>query len=104
MLSDTHRPVSFKDVTINNGFVANLQTLFRDNTIQAIHSSFGEAGRFDTFLRDLKRVPPDESQLFRESDVTKWIEGAAYFLQHNDMPGVETRIDEPVQRIEEAKE
>ena len=103
MFSGLKQPVSFREITLNNGFWANRQELFRDITLDAVYDRFEETGRFASLHLDWKEGQPNKPHIFWESDITKWIEGAAYFLQHHDMPELEARIDELVRRMEQAQ-
>ena len=47
---------------------------------------------------------PYKPHIFWESDVTKWIEGAAYFLQKKRDPELEARVDELVSYMARTQE
>lgn len=95
---------SFKNITITGGFWKKKQDLFRDVTIEAVYDRFEETGRFEALKFNWKEGMPDRPHIFWESDVTKWIEGAAYFLQKRREPLLEEKIDELVGRMERTQE
>ena len=51
-----------------------------------------------------KKGMPNQPHIFWESDVTKWIEGAAYFLKKERDPELEAKIDELVGRMERTQD
>lgn len=95
---------SFKNITITGGFWKKKQDLFRGVTMEAVYDRFEETGRFEALKFNWKEGMPNRPHIFWESDVTKWIEGAAYFLQKRRDPLLEEKIDELVGRMERAQE
>lgn len=94
------KAVGCKDVSITNGFWKDKQELVEKVTVDAVYNRFDETGRFAAMKCDWKEGDPFKPHIFWESDVTKWIEGAAYFLQKKRNPELEARIDELVDRME----
>lgn len=92
--------VSFRDVDITSGFWKEKQALNRNVTIYAVRDRFEDTGRFAAFRCDWKEGMPNRPHFFWDSDVAKWIEGAAYILQKEDAPDLEKKIDETVDLIE----
>ena len=78
------KPVSFADSTITGGFWKTEQDLCRKVTVNAVYDRFEETGRFEALKMQWKKGMPNQPHIFWESDVTKWIEGAAYFLKKED--------------------
>lgn len=95
---------SFKNITITGGFWKKKQDLFRGVTMEAVYDRFEETGRFEALKFNWKEGMPNRPHIFWESDVTKWIEGAAYFLQKRRDPLLEEKIDELVGWMERAQE
>lgn len=93
-------PVSFEKSNVTGGFWKAYQDLFRRVTVDAVYDRFEETGRFEALKFNWKEGMPHKPHIFWESDVTKWIEGAAYFLQKQRDPDLEARIDELVERME----
>lgn len=98
------RPVGFADSRITGGFWKERQDLFRRVTIGAVYDRFEETGRFEALKFNWKKGMPFQPHIFWESDVTKWIEGAAYFLKKERNPELEARIDELIARMERTQE
>lgn len=94
-------PVSFRQVTLGEGFWKERQKITRDVTVNAVYQRFDETGRFESLKCNWKKGQPGQPHIFWESDITKWIEGAAYFLQKERDAVLETKIDELVDRMEE---
>lgn len=93
-------PAGFEKSSVTGGFWKRYQDLFRRVTIDAVYDRFEETGRFEALKFNWKEGMPNKPHIFWESDVTKWIEGAAYFLQKQRDPELEARIDELVERME----
>lgn len=93
-------PIGFEKSRITGGFWKEYQELFRRVTVDAVYDRFEETGRFEALKFNWKEGMPGKPHIFWESDVTKWIEGAAYFLQEQRDPKLEERIDELVARME----
>ena len=96
--------VSFADSGITGGFWKEKQDLFRRVTVDAVYNRFEETGRFEALKMNWKKGMPFQPHIFWESDVTKWIEGASYFLQKKRDPELEARIDELVDRMERTQD
>ena len=96
--------VGFENIAITDGFWKEKQDLFRDVTLDAIYQRFKETGRFEALKCNWKKGMPFEPHIFWESDVTKWIEGAAYFLQKERDVELEARIDALVEDMYHSQE
>lgn len=97
-------PIDFSHSTITGGFWKKRQDLCRNVTVNAVYDRFEETGRFEALKMDWKEGMPKKPHIFWESDVTKWIEGAAYFLKQHRDPSLEARIDELVDRMEKTQD
>ena len=93
------KEITFDKVNITGGFWKEKQDLFREKTIGAVYDRFEETGRFEALKCSWKEGMPFKPHIFWESDVTKWIEGAAYFLQKERDSSLEEKIDELVERM-----
>lgn len=98
------KSVSFDQIELTDGFWKERQDLFRDVTIKAVFDRFEETGRFEALKFNWKEGMPHKPHIFWESDVTKWIEGAAYFLQKQGDPELEAMVDELVDRMVDTQE
>lgn len=93
------KPVTFEKINVTGGFWKEKQDLFYEKTIGAVYDRFEETGRFEALKFNWKEGMPNKPHIFWESDVTKWIEGAAYFLQKKRDRELEARVDELVERM-----
>ena len=73
-----HRTVNFSHTRITGGFWKQKQALVRRVTTKAVYDRFSDTGRIDAFRFDWKEGSPNKPHFFWDSDVAKWIEGAAY--------------------------
>lgn len=97
-------PVSYQDLTVTGGFWKDKQDLFRKITVDAVYDRFEETGRFEALKFNWKEGMPNKPHIFWESDVTKWIEGAAYFLKKQRDPELEAKVDELVARMKRTQD
>ncbi len=100
----TGKQVSFRNLTVTDGFWKEKQDLFRHVTVDAVYDRFEETGRFEALKFNWKKGMPNQPHIFWESDVTKWIEGVAYFLQKQRDPDLEAKVDELVARMQKTQE
>lgn len=91
--------VDFYETKITGGFWREKLDLVRKVTIGAVYDRFRETGRFDAFRCDWKEGMPGRPHYFWDSDVAKWIEGAAYALREKRDPALEAVIDEVVDNV-----
>lgn len=104
MNKTTAKGIGFKNISITGGFWKEKQDLFSNVTLDAIYQRFKETGRFEALKCNWKKGMPFEPHIFWESDVTKWIEGAAYFLSKKRDAELEVRIDELVDDMYHSQE
>ena len=91
---------SYQQVEMKGGFAFEKQELNRFVTINAVYNRFSETGRFDAFRFDYREGDPVRPHFFWDSDVAKWVEGAAYILKKHPTPELEKIVDELVALIE----
>jgi len=89
--------VPFYDLTLTEGFWAQLQARNREVTVQAVYDRFLETGRIPTMDCAEHEVTP---HCFWASDVFKWIEGAAYILEQQDDPTLRKLVTDIVNDVE----
>ena len=92
--------ISFRDVTINNGFWKDRQKVNSEKTIYNVRDRFAETGRFDAFRFEWKDGMEKKPHIFWDSDIAKWIESAAYIIQKEPRPDLEKQVDEVVDLME----
>ena len=95
--------VNFSNVNITGGFWYEKQKMNENVTINAVYDRFYDTGRVEAFACKWKEG--DESvvrpHFFWDSDVAKWIEGAAYIMQKQSRPDLEEKIEHIIDMIEE---
>ena len=94
------RTVDFSKTRITGGFWKQKQALVRRVTTGAVYDRFADTGRIDAFRFDWKAGEPKKPHFFWDSDVAKWIEGAAYQLALAPDARLEKKIDSLVDLIE----
>lgn len=87
---------------IKDGFWKFYAELNRNVTVHAVRDRFEETHRFGAFACDWKEGDPEEKKphVFWDSDIAKWIEGAAYLTETKREPALEAKIDEVADLIE----
>lgn len=91
--------IPHNQVTLKNGFFFDKQELNRKTTINAVYDRFTETGRIGSFKHGYPEKDPIRPHYFWDSDVAKWMEGAAYILHNAPDPDLEARVDEIVEDI-----
>lgn len=95
--------ISFENILLTGGFWMKKQEMVRSVTLDAVYDRFCDSHRFDAFHSDYKEKAGKEwpAHIFWDSDVAKWIEGAAYMLLRERDERIEGIIDEVVDLIGE---
>lgn len=96
--------VSYRDVTLKSGFLYEKQLLNRNAAMDAVYDRFSETGRIGAFRFDWKPGMPNQPHFFWDSDVAKWMEGAAYILQKERDPELEAKVESLIDDIEAHQE
>lgn len=91
---------NFRNVTILDGFWKQKEDLNRDVTLDAVYDRFDETGRMAAFRCDWKEGMPHQPHIFWDSDVAKWMEGAAYQLYRSDDPALRAKVEALIDEIE----
>lgn len=91
----------YRNVNITGGFWHEKQLLNENVTINAVYDRFAETGRVDAFKCDWKEGEPNKPHIFWDSDIAKWMEGAAYILAKESRPDLEEKVEWLIDRIEE---
>lgn len=94
------KQVSFRDVDITDGFWKDRQRLNREVTVHSVHDRFSDTGRFEAFKFNWKEGMENKPHYFWDSDIAKWLEGAAYIIEKESAPVLEKQVDEVVDLIE----
>lgn len=86
---------TYKQTALTGGYWYDKEKLNRDVTIHAVYNRFHETGRIDAFRFDTEKV-----HVFWDSDVAKWMEGAAYILAKHPAPDLESKVESLIDLIE----
>ncbi len=92
--------ISFRDVTILDGFWKDRQKTNAEKTIYSVRDRFEETGRFDAFRFEWKEGMEKKPHIFWDSDIAKWIESVAYIIEKEPRPDLEQKVDEVVELME----
>lgn len=92
--------IDYRQVTITSGLWKSKQDMVREKTVWAVYDRYVETGRFAAFRCDWKPGEENEPHFFWDSDVAKWIEGAAYLTAKKHEPNLEKIVDALVDLIE----
>ena len=76
--------IEFSDITITGGYWKTRQDINSEVTLKSVYERFWETHRFDALKCEWKDGDPDIPDIFWDSDVAKWLEGAAYILNSKD--------------------
>ncbi len=91
--------IPHSQVNLKSGFFFDKQELNRKTTINAVYDRFSETGRIGSFKLGFPEKDPIQPHFFWDSDVAKWMEGAAYILHHTPDVALEAKVDEIVDDI-----
>ncbi len=89
----------YRAVTLTGGFWKQKEDLNRDITLPAVYDRFSETGRIGAFRFDWKEGMPDKPHIYWDSDVFKWLEGAAYVLFREKDPDLMSRAEALVDQV-----
>ncbi|MBQ3860924.1 MAG: glycoside hydrolase family 127 protein, partial [Clostridia bacterium] len=92
--------IDHRNVTISGGYWKKKMDLNRKVTMNAVYDRFHESGRIDAFRCDWKEGMPNRPHIFWDSDVAKWMEGAAYILETDKNPLLEEKVEQLIDWIE----
>ena len=72
--------IEFSDIEITGGYWKTRQDINSSATLRSVYEHFKETHRFDALKCEWKDGDPNMPHIYWDSDVAKWIEGAAYIL------------------------
>ena len=87
------KQTELKNVKITGGYFYEKQKMNEQVTIPATYKQFYNTGKIDAFKLNWRKGQPKEPHIFWDSDVAKWIEGAAHTLNHRRDENLEGLID-----------
>ena len=87
------KQISLKDVKITGGYFYEKQKMNEQITIPATYKQFYNTGRVDALKLNWRTGQSNKPHIFWDSDIAKWIEGAAYSLIYKRDENLENLID-----------
>jgi len=91
---------TFSEVNITGGFWKDMQEKNRLVTMRAVYDRFDETGRMAAMLCQWDGDESKKPHIFWDSDVAKWMEGAAYVLQKHPDAELEAKVEHLIDGIE----
>ena len=94
------KPVPVRAVTIEEGFWSKRRTTNVRSSIPTMHDQLIAHGRMDNFLRLVgKSSEPQKGPVYSDSDIYKWLEGAAFALQAGEHPELRATADAMIRNV-----
>ena len=91
--------IDFRKTDITDGFWKNKTDIVSDISVYNVYNRFKETGRFDALKCNWKNGDSNESHIFWDSDIAKWIESVAFIAEKKSVPELEKLVDEAVDSI-----
>ena len=91
---------NWKNTSPLSGFWHEKEELNRKVTINAVYDRFYETGRIEAFKFNWHEGMANKPHIYWDSDVAKWIEGAAYILYRTHDEALEKKVDDIIDLIE----
>lgn len=91
----------YRVVRLTGGFWKQKEDLNRDVTIPAVYHRFDETGRIEAFQCSWTEGMPNQPHIFWDSDVVKWMEGAAYCLSRQENPELQAKVESLIDAMEQ---
>ena len=95
------KKIGFECTNITDGFWQKRQQINSEISIYNVYKRFDETGRIAALKCKWKKGDDFEPHIFWDSDIAKWIEGAAYIIAKENRPDLEELIDSIADVIEE---
>ena len=93
--------ISYKNVTLQHGFLKDHETLNREVTIPAVYDRFFETNRIYAVTKKWPENVDRTVHKFWDSDVAKWMESAAYELAKKPDEELMRKVEELIDGIEQ---
>lgn len=99
------RPISIEKIEMKNGLLANRQRAIFEKGIWHGLKMLKETGSVEAFdIASGKSNAPLRGFVYRDSDLYKWLEAAAYALALNPDSKLEREVDEIIEKIANAQD
>ena len=96
------KSTAFYNVALTNGFWKDKQDLVYKTTLGAVYDRFVETGRVETMNAKPWSKNGNPAHVFWASDVFKWIEGAAYYLESHADDDLKAKCERIIDDVESA--
>lgn len=93
------RNIEFSDIVITDGYWKTRQKINAEVTLNAVYSRFCETGRFEALKCNWREGEPNKPHIYWDSDVAKWLEGAAYIMVTDGCEKAEKIIEDTIEII-----
>ena len=91
--------IEFSDIEITSGYWKTRQNINSEVTLKSVYERFRETHRFDALKCDWHEGDPNVPHIYWDSDVAKWLEGAAYILNSKDDESIAAIIENSIDCI-----
>ncbi|SEM75379.1 glycoside hydrolase family 127 protein [Paenibacillus sp. OV219] len=95
--------VPWKNVSFSEGFWGTWQQTNSSSTVNAVYNRFYETGRIHAMSLEWQEGKPDKPHEFWDSDVAKWMEGAAYILYYHPNEELSQKLENIIDLIEKGQ-
>lgn len=90
---------SLSDVTVTGGYWAQRDKINREVSIYSVYNRFSDTGRFSAIENGWHEGMDYTPHIYWDSDVAKWIEGAAYIIKKHPDKKLEEICDRTIAAI-----
>ena len=90
---------NLKDVTVTGGMWEQKDRLNRETSIYSVYDRFSDTGRFSAIINGWHEGMEHKPHIYWDSDVAKWLEGAAYIIAKHPDKKLEAMCDETIEAI-----
>ena len=88
--------IPYSYISLQNGFWKAKEDLVRNSTVMAVYNRFAETHRFDALRCKWAEDAQYQGHVFWDSDIAKWIEGAAYLIKKQPDAQLESLCDNAI--------
>ena len=93
------KTIDYRHVKLTGGFIKGKEDLNREITLGAVYDRFYDTGRIGAFKFDWKEGKEPKPHIFWDSDVAKWMEGAAYSLYNYPDEALQKKVEDIIDCI-----
>lgn len=93
------KPLTLSDATVTGGYWAQRDKINREVSIYSVYNRFSDTGRFAAIENGWHEGMDYTPHIYWDSDVAKWIEGAAYIIKKHPDNKLEEICDRTISAI-----